>query len=508
MKKLIAFLAVAALASVVTMAGQARQPVRQPQFANTEPFAAKQWYLTEDQAWSFWPRQPKLATVKVAVLDTGIDASHPEFIGRIAAGKSFVGGSWKHDTDGHGTFVAGEIAANPDNHLGIAGMAFNAKLLIAKVVSPETDSASLTAEVKAIRWAANEGARVINLSLGGCRDPLNRNLHSYSPAEQAAIGYAYSKGAVIVAALGNGPECPATPWPYADYPSALPHVIGVSAIAKNGSVPLYSNRDTMYNDLAAPGASMFSTIPRNLVDAARPGCARVPYSSCGPEVYVNAIGTSFAAPQVAAAAALLIGERPSLRPDQVSWLLERTALDETPRTGCARCVRGRDRFTGWGRLDVKAALTRLTSGAPLPIPDAYEPNDDAGSSAHPFGPPRKITATLDYWDDQIDVYSIKLFKGERLFARLSPATRAAVRLMLWKPGTQHVTGIGNPQDVRVTLADRSATAAAVGGQQRIAFLAPVGGVYYLEARLTAPSRNPVAYQLAVATRHPATKKKS
>jgi subtilisin family serine protease len=505
MTKLAVLLAVAALASVVTVAGQA-QPPRQLQFVNTEPFAAKQWYLTEDQAWSFWSRQPKLATVKVAVLDTGIDAGHPEFIGRIAGGKSFVGGSWKRDTDGHGTFVAGEIAANPGNHEGIAGLAFNAKLLIAKVVSPQTGSASLSAEVKAIRWAANSGARVISLSLGGVRDPLNKNLDSYSPAEQQAIGYAYSKGVVVVAALGNGPESPATPWPYADYPAALPHVIGVSAIGKNGSVPLYSNRDQMYNDIAAPGVAMFSTIPRNLVDAARPGCVGVPYSNCGPEVYVNAIGTSFAAPQVAAAAALLIGVRPSLRPDQVSWLLERTATDETARTGCPRCVRGRDRFTGWGRLDVKAALTRLTSGAALPIPDAYEPNDDAGIWAHPFGPPRKIIATLDYWDDQIDVYSIKLFKGERLYARLSPATTAAVKLMLWKPGTQHVAGIENPQDVRVTLADRAAAAVAVGGQQRIAFSAPAGGVYYLEATLTAPTRNPVAYQLAVATRHPAKKK--
>ncbi len=505
MTKLAALLAVAALASVTTVAGRA-QPPRRLQFDNTEPLAAKQWYLTEDQAWSFWPQEPELATVKVAVLDTGIDAGHPEFIGRIAGGKSFVGGSWKRDTDGHGTFVAGEIAANPGNHEGIAGLAFNAKLLIAKIVSPETGSASLSAEVKAIRWAANNGARVINLSLGGVRDPLNKNLDSYSAAEQQAIGYAYAKGAVVVAALGNGPESPGTPWPYADYPAALPHVIGVSAIGRNGSVPLYSNRDEMYDDIAAPGVAMFSTIPRNLVDAARPGCAHVPYSSCGPEAYVGAIGTSFAAPQVAAAAALLIGVRPSLRPDQVSWLLERTALDETPKTGCARCAPGRDRFTGWGRLDVKAALTRLTSGAPLPIPDAYEPNDDAGVWAHPFGRPRKITATLDYWDDQIDVYSIKLFKGERLYARLSPATAAAVKLMLWKPGTQHVAGIDNPQDVRVTLAERAAATLAVGRQQRIGFAAPVGGVYYLEARLTAPTRNPVAYRLAVATRHAPAKK--
>jgi hypothetical protein len=499
MTRVSALLAAAALASVLAMTAHGQAP-RQILFDNTEPFAAQQWYLTEDQAWSFWPALPKLATVKVAVLDTGIDAGHPEFVGRIAAGKSFVGGSWRRDTDGHGTFVAGEIAANPSNHQGIAGIAFNAKLLIAKIVSPVTGSASLTAEVNAIYWAVKNGARVINLSLGGVRDPGDKNRDTYSPAEQQAIGYAYSKGVVVVAAVGNGSESPATPWPYADYPAALPHVIGVSAIGRNGSVPLYSNRDQMYVDLAAPGAGMFSTIPRNLVDASRPGCARVPYSDCGPSEYVGAIGTSFAAPQVSAAAALLIGERPSLRPDQVSWLLERSATDENPSTGCPRCVRGRDRFTGWGRLDVKAALTMLTNGTPLPIPDAYEPNDDAGIWSHPFGPPRKITATLDYWDDQVDVYSLRLFKGEQLYARLSHPAAAALKLVLWKPGTQHVAAITTPADVRLTLTDRAATGIAADGQQRIAFRAPVGGTYYLEARISEPIRNPVAYQLAVATR--------
>ncbi|HWB23757.1 MAG TPA: S8 family serine peptidase [Gaiellaceae bacterium] len=499
MTKLAILLASAAALSAATVSAQAR-PANAPPLANLEPDAAQQWYLTEDQAWSFWTTMPKLATVKVAVLDSGIDAGHPEFIGRIAAGKSFVGGSWKRDPDGHGTFVAGEIAANPTNKLGIAGLAFNAKLLIAKVVDTDTDSVSLSAEVKAIHWAVDNGARVINLSIGGTRDPFDVDHNTYSPAEQMAIGWAYSKGVVIVAAAGNGTESPATPWPYADYPAALPHVIGVSAVRRNGSVPLYSNRDQTYVDLAAPGDAIFSTIPRNLVDKDRPGCAGQPYSNCGPPLYLGAIGTSFAAPQVSAAAALLIGERPSLRPDQVSWLLERTARDDTPATGCSTCARGRDRFTGWGTLDVKAALTRLTSRVPLPGSDAYEPNDDAGVWAHPFGPPRKITATLDYWDDPIDVYSIKLFKGQRLYARLSPSALGGAGLSLWMPGTRHVAGIVNSQFARAPLSERAAGAVAAGRQQRIAFTVAADGVYYLEARLTRPTRNPVAYDLAVATR--------
>ena len=205
-------------------------------FDNTEPLAAKQWYLEQDNAWSFWPTVPQLYPVRVAVIDSGIDGDHPEFIGRVVAAKSFVGGSPYRDELGHGTFVAGEIAANPFNGVGIAGLAFNAQLMVAKVVTAD-GSVSLQAEVDAIHWAVDNGARVINLSLGGVRDPLDPKLDTYSPLEQAAIDYAVAKGVVVVAAVGNGPQSPATPWNFADYPAALPHVIGVSAIRQNGSVP-------------------------------------------------------------------------------------------------------------------------------------------------------------------------------------------------------------------------------------------------------------------------------
>ena len=241
-------------------------------FPNTEPDAAQQWYLSQDNAWSYWPTMPTLARVKVAVIDSGIDAGHPEFAGRVAGGISFVDSSWRTDTCGHGTFVAGEIAANPGNGIGIAGMAFNASLLIAKVVQSDCD-VSTSGEIRAIRWAANQGARVINLSIGGLRDPSDTELDSYSAGEQAAIEYAWSKGALVVAAVGNATQAPRTPWPFADYPAALPHVLGVGAVEENGAVPAYSNRDPQYVDIAAPGGPIFSTIPRGLGDASIPGCA-------------------------------------------------------------------------------------------------------------------------------------------------------------------------------------------------------------------------------------------
>lgn len=463
-------------------------------FDNTEPLAAKQWYLGQDNAWSYWPAMPNLYSIKVAVIDTGIDGSHPDLMGRVVAARSFVGGSPYTDQQGHGTFVAGLISANPSNNEGIAGLAFNAQLLIAKVVGAD-GTVSLPGEVAAIRWAVDQGARVINLSLGGVRDPLNPQLDTYSPLEQAAVEYAYSRGVVIVAAVGNGPQSPATPWGFAHYPAALPHVIGVSAVRQDGSVPDYSNRDAIYNDLAAPGAAIFSTIPRQLTDQT-PECLNRPYSDCGPQEFREGIGTSFAAPQVSAAAALLLGQDPELKPEQVSWLLERSAHDSNPSTGCAQCPVGRDQYTGWGTLDVLSALTMLTN-APLPPPDHYEPNDDAGPWAHALPPlPRTIGASLDYWDDNIDVYRVPLKKGARLFARLTPAVPANVRLVLWAPGTKHVEStFGRPQaDTRVARSQR------VGSQVRLFYRAVATGVYYIEAKLVAPVRDPVQYRLALSRR--------
>jgi subtilisin family serine protease len=465
-------------------------------FPNTEPDAAQQWYLSQDNAWSYWPAMPTLAPVKVAVIDSGIDAGHPEFSGRIAAGISFVGGSWRTDTCGHGTFVAGEIAANPGNGIGIAGMAFNASLLIAKVVDADCD-VSTTGEIDAIRWAANEGARVINLSIGGLRDPTDPALDSYSAGEEAAIEYAWSKGALVVAAVGNGTQAPRTPWPYADYPAALPHVLGVGAIEEDGAVPAYSNRDLRYVDLVAPGGPIFSTIPRGLVNPSIPGCAGQPYSDCGPTEFQDGVGTSFAAPQVSAAAALLLGVDPSLAPSQVEWILERSATDANALTGCTQCPGGRDALTGWGDLNVEAALRLLGSARGLPSPDDYEPNDNAGSSAYRLAIPQTIRATLDYWDDPVDVYAITLAKGEKVFARLSDEP-VPVSLTLWQPGTLHVTGPGP-----VDLADRAAEGVLAGGQERLAFRVPLGGTYYLEVEAGAGLRGVERYALSIALGPPA-----
>ncbi len=296
-----------------------------------DPLVANQWYLTQNRsydAWQDWQELAPLAPVRVAVIDSGIDGTHPELAPRIEAARSFVGGSAKTDTQGHGTFVAGLIAAGANDGVGIAGLAPSAGLLVAKVVT-STGTIPVEAEVKAIRWAVASGARVINMSLGGVRDPNDPSRDTYSRLEAEAIAYAVEQGVTVVAAVGNADQAPSQPWTYASWPAALPHVLGVSALARNGASPLFSNRDAVYNDIAAPGQEILSTFPLPLT-ALRPACPDQGYSSCGPAEYQEAEGTSFAAPQVSAAAAALLATLPELTSDQVVAVLERSAVDAAP----------------------------------------------------------------------------------------------------------------------------------------------------------------------------------
>lgn len=479
-KALLAALAAATLLVPAVALGGAR-----PSFTPSDPLAPRQYYLTQDHAFdAFDNALPSLTTVRVAVIDSGIDGSHPEFTKKIYASRSFVGGSATTDDEGHGTFVAGEIAA-AINDQGIAGIAFPAQLIVAKIARADA-SISVRDEAAAIRWAVNRGAQVINLSLGGLRHPLHAD-DSYSQTEANAVDYAYRHGAVLVAAVGNADDAPRTPWPWASYPAALPHVIGVSALTQGGNVPLFSNRDRIYNDISAPGQNILSTLPLALTRA-RPGCTDQGYSDCGPDEFVHASGTSFAAPQVTAAAALLLALKPSLRPDQVSYILERTANDVDASDGCSVCSAGRDQYSGWGRLDIAKAIAALNE--PLPPADRLEPNDDAGSHAAQLrASVRRVKATLDFWDDPVDVYRVHLVAGRRLRASLRGPSGATTGLLLWRPGTARVNGLRG-QRFRISQS------IGPGSVHRLSFKVPTTGWYYVEAKIT--SRGAGAYTLTIA----------
>ena len=449
---------------------------RQLAFTPTDPLVSKQWYLTQSRFYESWVTLPAFEPIPVAVIDSGVDTGHPELARKVLGARSFVGGSPRQDTLGHGTFVAGLIAAGVDNGIGIAGLAPSAELLVAKVVT-RSRAIPVEAEAKAIRWAVENGARVINMSLGGARDPLDPSRDTFSRLEADAVAYAVSNGTVVVAAVGNSPQGQA-PGKYASYPAALPHVLGVSATNDTGGIPDFSNRDRIFNDIAAPGLQIVSILPRTLT-ARFPACAEQGYSSCGSDEYREAQGTSFAAPQVSAAATVLLSLRPTLRPEQVNVILRSTTVDLNEATGCTACAVGRDAYSGWGRLDVAAAIAALDKR--LPIRDFYEANDDAGLRAYPTsGSNRRIKATVDFWDDQDDVYAIRLKQGQPVYVGLTGSDPTVdLSLAFWLPQARSIESVSS-------LRFRARVSVRTGARQYLSYRARGAGTYFVQVRMSSP----------------------
>jgi subtilisin family serine protease len=388
------------------------------------------------------------------------------------------------DDQGHGTIVAGEIAGEL-NETGVVGLAYSAQLLVAKVVAPD-GTIPLKAEAAGIHWAVDQGARVVNLSFGAVRDPQSPALDTFSKVEAKAVNYAIKKGAVVVAAVGNADEAYTTPWPYASWPAALPHVIGVGALTHTGKVPDFSDQDPVYVDVAAPGTGIFSTFPKDLT-AAQSNCTPQGFTDCASGDYHHPVGTSFAAPQVSAAVAVLLGLEPSLTSSQVTKILERHTDDVNAATGCPECPDGRDKFSGWGSLDVKKAVDFLSSGNQLPPSDRAEPNDSP-QQAHTklWGRHPKFDATLDYWDDPVDVYRVRLVRGQRLHVRAAARwSNAKLGLTLWRPGTKSLHG----------KRGKVAHTARYGKTQRLSYLAPHTGWYVVALQTKGHSGGRYALQL-------------
>ena len=452
----------------------------------------KQWYLAQDHAFDAWPAPPTFQPVRVAIIDSGVDCSLPDFQGQIVLKRSFVGGDACSDDDGHGTIVAGEIAAGLDA-TGIVGLAYTAQLVVAKVVTSD-GAIPLKAEADAIRWAVDVGhAQVVNLSLGGVRDPPDPARDTYSSREADAVAYAVSKGAVVVAAAGNADDAYATPWLYASWPAALPHVIGVAALTRSGDVPDFSDRDPTYVDLAAPGVDIYSTFPADLT-AQQQGCEPQGYTDCATGDYAHPDGTSFAAPQVSAAAAVLLGIDPTLTSSQVTSILEHSADDVNASNGCAACPTGRDEYTGWGRLDVEQAVAAVNAGA-IPPSDALEPNDKLSQAKKLWGRRPDVRATLDFWNDRVDWYRVRLDKGQWLQARAQARwSGARVRLTLWEPGTPTILH-GNART------RRAAQGGHPGASQHFSYRVPKADWYYVEVGLVRPGAG--AYTLELSKLRPA-----
>ena len=266
-------------------------------------------------------RITKGAGVTVAVVDNGVNADHPDLKGAVLTGRDMVSGKdGQFDADGHGTAMAGIIAARGHGGAGFLGIAPAAKIL---PVSPSDDTSFAAA---GIRWAAAHGAKVMNLSFA---IGASENLH-------AAIREAAAADVVLVGAAGNS----GNKGNKAEYPVSYPEVLGVGAIDRKGKVLPLSQHGAQV-DLVAPGKDMLLPV----------------YG----DRYLVGTGTSASAAIVSGAAALIRARHPDLRAAQVVGLLTATATD--------RGTAGRDDYYGNGELNLVAALTAGPPRAsPTPAP--------------------------------------------------------------------------------------------------------------------------------------------
>jgi len=282
------------------------------------------WNMPRVGAPSGWSCISAGRGVTVAVLDTGIYTQHPDLVPNLLAGYNFVDGNTiVDDLNGHGTHVSGIIAAAINNG-GVVGVAPRVSLLPVKVCGSNCPWDAVAA---GIRYAVDHGARVINLSLAGTTP---------SDTLYEAISYAYSHNVVLIAAAGNYDNDTVR------YPAAYTETLSVAATDINDLRATWSSYGPN-TDLAAPGVNISSTVPNS------------PY-------YALKLGTSMAAPHVAGAAAILISAQPSLTAVQARNLITSTARDLV-YSGNPSYGAGWDPYTGWGRLDVTAALARLPLAA-------------------------------------------------------------------------------------------------------------------------------------------------
>lgn len=342
-----------------------------PTAAHADGIRAKQWALDAMHTQQAW-QTTKGAGVTVAVLDTGVENDHPDLVGNVLAGKDMIGFGavrgqrpWAR----HGTAMAGIIAGHGHgvgNGDGVMGIAPEARILPVRVILEDGDPARARARntrgnalAEGIRWAADHGADVINLSLGD--DSASAHPEA---GEDDAVQYALRKGAVVVASAGNGGE----KGDHISYPAAYPGVIAATAVDRFGTRASFSTR-RWYATVAAPGDDVVIADPDHK--------------------YYEGWGTSAASAFVSGAVALVRAAHPGLTPAQIKRLLEDTARNAP--------AGGRDDSRGFGFVDPAAALKAAARLKPErlepaaygekyfgPGPDAAESQDDTASWAAPL----------------------------------------------------------------------------------------------------------------------------
>lgn len=293
-------------------------------FSPNDPDYSKQWNLRSINVESAWD-ETKGSGITVAVIDTGISPVPDLKDTKLVQGYDFVNDQVEaYDDNGHGTHVAGTIAQSTNNGYGVAGIAHEASLMPLKVLGG-SGGGTISDIAEAIKFAADNGADVINMSLGGGGE---------SKLMQEAIDYAHSKGVVIVAAAGNSNQNSAS------YPARYPKVIGVSALDAAGLKAPYSNFGAGI-DISAPGGSETGKIVQETINP-----------QTGTAAFLGFQGTSMAAPHVAGVAALVKASGIS-DPDEVFSVLQQSSR---------RVENDSLNHFGSGHLDAGAAVKLATKG--------------------------------------------------------------------------------------------------------------------------------------------------
>ncbi|MGW3122392.1 type VII secretion-associated serine protease mycosin [Streptomyces sp. NPDC001107] len=298
--------------------------------AHADGIRAQQWALDAMHTQQVW-QTTKGKGITVAVLDTGVEADHPDLVGNVLPAKDMIGfGAQQGDRAWarHGTAMAGIIAGHghgPGDADGVMGIAPEAKILPVRVILEDGDTARGKARstrgnalAEGIRWATDHGADVINLSLGDD----SASAHP-EPAEDEAVQYALKKNVTVVASAGNGGD----KGDHVSYPAAYPGVIAATAVDRFGIRASFSTR-RWYATVSAPGDKIVIADPDHK--------------------YYEGWGTSAASAFVSGAVALIKAAHPGLAPAQIKQLLEDTARN--PPAG------GRDDSRGFGMIDPAAAI--------------------------------------------------------------------------------------------------------------------------------------------------------
>ena len=342
--------------------------VFEPSLLPNDPQYASQWHLPKIGAPLAWDLTQGAPGAVIAILDSGIDVTHLEFAGKLVPGyNTYSNNTDTTDLYGHGTEVAGAAAASTNNGQGVAGVAGAAPIMPVRVTNG-TGAATSASIANGITWAADHGARVVNLSF---------NSVAGNTTIRTAAQYAYDHGTLVVAASGNCGCSDPTP--------ENPYILSVSATDETDAVAYFSSTGP-FVDLSAPGNNILTTAKGGL--------------------YFSESGTSLASPIVAGVGALMFAANPAITPALAVQMLESTAY-YPGATGYY------DDAYGYGRVNAAAAVA--AAAAYVPAPDTTAPS--AAITAPLGGATLSATAVVDVAaSDNVGVVKVDLYVDGVFFA--------------------------------------------------------------------------------------------